>query len=87
MTILSVAAAEVEVMEAVAVVEVAATAAVMAEVAVAASVAETDAEVSLIFVNTKQKKNPCYHLKIFCHCSPTNDDSNVIQSVNPMKKT
>ena len=54
MTILSVAAAEVEVMEAVAVVEVAATAAVMAEVAVVASVAETDAEVSLIFIYTKQ---------------------------------
>ena len=55
MTILSVAAAEVEVMEAVAVVEVAATAAVMAEVAVVASVAETDAEVSLIFIYTKPK--------------------------------
>ena len=41
-------------MEEAAVVEVAATAAVMAEVAVAASVAETDAEVSLIFIYTKQ---------------------------------
>ena len=74
-------------MEAVAVVEVAATAAVMAEVAVVASVAETDAEVSLIFIYTNlYKTKNLYHLKIFCHYSPTNDDSNVIQSVNPMKK-